>query len=181
MIYLLDEQETSRLAFRLISLDDYDEWLSFFKDPETSKYWKAEKEDARTECRKWYNRQFERYANNEGGMNALVEKATNKLAGHCGLLKQKVDDIDELEIAYSLLPAFWHKGYATEAALHCRDYAFRNNLSPSLISIISLTNKPSENVAVKVEMRIDKTTVYKNNEVNIFRIWKKNLAGIISG
>ncbi|MFT4155984.1 GNAT family N-acetyltransferase [Parafilimonas sp.] len=173
MTYLLDGQETSRLLFRLISPDDFDDWLEFFKDPETSRHWKSEKEDAAVTCRKWYEKQLERYASNDGGMNALVEKTSGMLVGHCGLLKQKVDDMAELEIAYSLLPAFRNKGYATEAALQCRDWAFSNNLSPSLISIISLTNKPSEKVALKVGMLLDKQTVYKNNAVNIFRIWNK--------
>lgn len=166
----MDGQKTERLIFREISLSDYDEWLEFFEDPEASRYWDYERRDADTECRDWYTYQFERFANNRGGMNALVERDTGRFAGHCGLLKQKVDDIDEIEIAYSLLPGFWNKGYATEAAIQCRDYAFLHNLAPSLISIISLTNIPSQRVAVKVGMTIDKTTVYKSNAVNIFRI-----------
>ena len=173
MAYLLNGQETGRLIFRNVSLDDHNERIEFFKDPGTSIHWQYEKEDPETECRKWYEKQLQRYANNEGGMNALIEKASGKLVGHCGLLKQKVDDTDEVELAYSLLPAFWNKGYATEAAIKCRAYAFANDLSPSLISIISLTNIPSEKVAIKVGMRLDKPTFYKGNAVNIFRIRKE--------
>ena len=47
-------------------------------------------------------------------MNALVEKQTGALIGHAGLLVQTVDDIIELEIAYSLLPSGRNKGYATK-------------------------------------------------------------------
>lgn len=178
MTYLLNGQETDRLLFRNVSLEDYNEWIDFFKDPGTSLHWQYEKEALETACRKWYKRQLQRYTNDEGGMNALVEKASGKLVGHCGLLKQKVDGIDELEIAYSLLPAFWNKGYATEAAVKCRDHAFGNDLSFSLISIISLTNIPSERVAVKIGMLLDKTTFYKINPVNVFRIIKeKNILG----
>lgn len=173
MKYLLNGQETERLLFRAVSLDDFIEWLAFFKDPETSRHWQSEKEDPETECRKWYQRQLQRYTDDEGGMNALIQKTSGKLVGHCGLLKQVVDGIAETEIAYSLLPEYWNKGYATEAAIKCRDHAFENDLSPSLISIISLTNKPSENVALKLGMRLDKRTVYRNNDVNIFRILNK--------
>ncbi|MBS1576028.1 MAG: GNAT family N-acetyltransferase, partial [Bacteroidetes bacterium] len=81
-------------------------------------------------------------------------------------------NITELEIAYSLLPEFWNKGYATEAASKCRDYAFENDFSDSLISIISLTNIPSEKVALKTGMSVDKKTIYHHNEVNIFRVNK---------
>jgi ribosomal-protein-alanine N-acetyltransferase len=61
-------------------------------------------------------------------------------------------------------------GYATEAAIKCKDYAFDHKLSPTLISIISVTNLPSEKVAMKVGMTLDKTTDYKGNRVNIFRV-----------
>ncbi len=105
-------------------------------------------------------------------MNALIEKESGKLIGHCGLLIQNVDKITELEIGYSLLPEFWNKGFATESAKKCRDYAFENNLSNSIISIISLTNKSSETVAIKNGMKVDKVTEYNGNKVNIYRIEK---------
>ncbi len=172
MKYLLDGEETERLLFRKIQFSDFDQWLEFHKNPETSKYWIAEKEDPPTECTKWYNRQLERYAQGLGGMNALIHKQTNALLGHSGLLVQTVDGVEELEVAYSLLPAFWNKGYATEAAMKCRDVAFQNAYADSLISIISLTNIPSQNVAMRLGMTAEKTTVYKDNEVYIFRIRK---------
>jgi [ribosomal protein S5]-alanine N-acetyltransferase len=170
--YLLDKEETDRLVFRLIQTSDYEEWLEFFKDPETSRHWIMKSDDPVVQCNNWYKRQFERYKNNEGGMNALIEKASGKLIGHCGLLKQTVDHCSELEIGYSLLPAFWNKGYAKEAAQKCCDYAFQNHLSASLISIISVTNIQSEKVARKIGMTLDKNTVYDGNEVHIFRIKK---------
>jgi [ribosomal protein S5]-alanine N-acetyltransferase len=170
--YLLDGEETNRLIFRAIHICDYNEWLEFFKTPETTKHWVSNYEEPEIECKKWYEKQFKRYATDHGGMNALVDKVTGKLIGHCGLLKQTVDNIAELEIAYSLLPAFWNMGYATESAKKCKDYAFKNKLSASLISIISLTNLQSENVAKKIGMTFEKTTIYNENAVNIFRITK---------
>ena len=47
-------------------------------------------------------------------MNALIEKETGKLIGHCELLIQNVDKKSELEIGYSLSHKFWNKGFATE-------------------------------------------------------------------
>src|SRR5690606_8601635 len=98
---------------------------------------------------------------------------TGRLIGHCGLLVQIVDNITELEIGYSLLPEFWKKGYATEAAGKCMGFAFENNFSDSLISIISLTNTPSQKVAIKNGMKIEKQTTYNDNKVYIFRIGKQ--------
>ncbi|MGC4035038.1 MAG: GNAT family N-acetyltransferase [Chitinophagaceae bacterium] len=177
MKYLLSGQETKHLLFRKISESDFDAWLEFHKDPQTSIHWLSEKELPEIECRKWYDYQFQRYDTDKGGMNALIEKTSGKLVGHCGLLVQVVDDKTELEIGYSLLRAFWNKGYASEAAIKCRDYAFENNFSESLISIISLSNLPSEKVAIRNGMKIDKQTYHRGNAVNVFRItmreWEK--------
>ncbi len=174
MKYLLDGSSTERLLFRKIREEDFDDWLPFHQDPATSRYWISEKEDPETECRQWYEKQFGRYVNDKGGMNALVEKSSGKLIGHCGLLVQVVDGIEELEIAYSLLPQFWNRGYATEAALKCKEAAFAKQYADSLISIVSLTNTPSANVACKLGMRIDGLTIYKGNEVHIFRVVRDN-------
>ena len=136
------------------------------------------------ECQQWYDKQFGRYDQDKGGMNALIEKSSGNLVGHCGLLIQTVDNRIELEIGYSLLPAFWNKGYATEAAVKCRDIAFERGYFSSLISIISPTNTPSARVAEKNGMTIDKQTVYNDNAVNIFRItieqWKSGTSPVAS-
>ena len=172
MKYLLENQETERILFRKIKASDYNDWLEFHKNPITSLHWVSDLKSPEDACQDWYEKQFYRYKNNLGGMNALIEKETGKLIGHCGLLVQTVDEITELEIGYSLLPDFWNKGFATESAKKCKDFAFENNFSESLISIISLTNKPSESVAIKNGMTVDKVTEYNKNKVNIFRIHK---------
>lgn len=172
MKYLLTGEETERLIFRKILGSDFNEWLKFFTDPSTSIHWIEEKQAPHEACKAWYQKQFWRCENEMGGMNALIEKSSGKLIGHCGLLVQTVDDLSELEIGYSLLPEFWGNGYACEAAIRCRDYAFQNTLTESLVSIISLTNIPSQNVAFKNGMIVEKETDYRGNRVNIFRITK---------
>lgn len=172
MRYLLDGEETERLHFRKILQSDFDLWLPFFQDPENFKHWITDQEKPQLACEKWYQKQFHRYENDLGGMNALIDNQTGELLGHCGLLVQTVDNIIELEVGYSLLPPFWNKGYASEAARKCRDYAFENNLTETLISIISLTNLPSEKVALKNGMTREKITIYQENKVDIFRITK---------
>jgi RimJ/RimL family protein N-acetyltransferase len=170
MNFMLDGEESDRIKFRLVQETDYDQWLPFFQNPETSLHWIEPTETSEIACSKWIQKQFFRYENNLGGMNALLDKQSGKLMGYCGLLVQTVDQIQEVEIAYSLLPKFWNKGLASEAAQKCRDFGFNSRLNNSLISIISITNIPSERVAIKNGMVWCKTTVYKENKVNIFRI-----------
>jgi [ribosomal protein S5]-alanine N-acetyltransferase len=168
--YLLDGEQTERLIFRKIQDSDFNDWLEFFRDPRTHIHWTPPLNSPEVECTKWYEKQYWRYNSEMGGMNALIEKKSGKLIGHCGLLVQTVDERTELEIGYSLLPEFWNQGYASEAAKKCRDFAFQNKFSDSLISIISKTNTPSQRVAANNGMKSEKATDYHKNAVFIFRI-----------
>ena len=168
--YLLSEEYTPRLLFRKVLPTDFDTWLPFYDDPSSTEYWAGIPKDPKQACKQQFDRIFERYHKNLGGMNALILKENSQLIGLCGLLLQQVDGIDELEIGYSILPAFRNKGLAFEAAQKCKVYAFSKKLAASLISIIHVDNIPSKRVALKNGMFLDKTTVYKNNPVHIYRI-----------
>ena len=181
MKYLLDGESTLRLSFRCIQASDFNLWLAFFHSPVAHLHWKAPQEDPIDACRNWYKRQDERYTSDLGGMNVLIERVSGKLVGHCGLLVQEVDGKSELEIGYSLLPDYWNRGYATEAAKKCRDFAFAHNLTESLISIISVSNHPSQRVAQRNGMAIDKETIYKENKVFIYRIIRDQWEALGSG
>lgn len=173
MKYLLEGEKSKRLSYRKLEEDDFDWWLEFSSNPEATRFFEpSEKLNPEDFCRSWFNKVFERYENNTGGHNVLTDLETGKPVGMCGLLVQEVDGIKELEIGYSLHPAFFGKGYATEAAMKIRDFAFENNFADSLISIIHVDNLKSANVALRNGMKIEKTTVFKGLPVNIFRIFQ---------
>ncbi len=171
MNLLLEGEQTSRLRFRKVNQTDFDNWLPFFQNPLSTRYWEGQKKTPRIACQEQFDTIFNRYDNNNGGMNALVHKTTQKLIGICGLLPQQVDGINELEIGYSILPNYWRKGYAFEAAEKCKYHAKQIKASKSLISIIHIDNMPSQKVALKNGMLLEKTTEYKLNPVHIFRIY----------
>ncbi|NDV16284.1 GNAT family N-acetyltransferase [Muricauda sp. TY007] len=170
--YLLENQASERLIFRKLKKSDFDDWLPFYHNPKSTQFWEGLPTDPIEACKTQFDRVFERYENKLGGMNALISKESGELVGICGLLVQTVDDIQELEIGYSVLPKFWLKGYAFEAAQKCKKFAFENNFADSLISIIHVDNIPSQRVAIKNGMHLDKTTTYRDNPVHIFRVNK---------
>lgn len=173
MKYLLNGQESERLIFRLLVRDDFDTWMQFFKDEDVALFiGMAKIPTPKEQCEKWFEITENRYKNDIGGMNVLIDKITNEFIGQCGLLIQEVDGIEELEIGYSMLPKHWNKGYATEAAQKCRDFAFENSYADSLISIVHKDNIRSEKVAIRNGMTLSKKTVFKEMPVNIFRITK---------
>ncbi|MFS4467161.1 GNAT family N-acetyltransferase [Maribacter sp. 2210JD10-5] len=169
MLYLLDGYETERLLFRKIKPSDFNTWLPFHEEPLSSQFWEGLPKNPKIACQQQFNRIFERYEKGLGGMNALILKNKNSLVGLCGLLVQEVDGKEELEIGYSILPQYWKMGLATEAAIKCREVAFKEEWASSLISIIHVDNIPSQKVALNNGMMLDKTTVYNDNPVHIFR------------
>ena len=171
MKYLLEGEESKRLSFRKVKFSDFLEWLPFHEEPLSSQYWSGLPNDPKVACEEQFRTIFQRYEEGSGGMNALILKSESKLAGLCGLLVQMVDGQQELEIGYSILPEYWGAGLATEAAHKCKEIAFSNKWSSSLISIIHIDNLPSQKVALKNGMRLDKTTTYKDNPVHIFRCY----------
>lgn len=175
-LYSLEGQETERLIFRPVLESDFDTWLRFCAFPNSVKYIFPKDQLALNDplefCKIWFNRVNNRYENNLGGMNALIDKQTHELVGQCGLLIQTIDDLEELEIGYSLMPEYRGKGYALEAARKCKEFAFENNFRDSLISTIHIENEASAKVAKANGMYLDKTTISHGDPVNIFRIKK---------
>ena len=176
MKYSLKGVETERLKFRLLKLEDFDDWIHLFKEKNVAKFLGMDPNISEKEmCEIWFEKTFNRYENDLGAMNVLIDKKTNLLVGQCGLLIQSIQNVARLEIGYSILPKYWFKGYASEAAIKCKNYAFENNLSDSLISMVHVENIGSEKVALKngmiLEQRIDS---YEGAPMNIFRIDRKN-------
>jgi len=153
MQYLLTGEETKRLAFRLLAANDYNDWLPLFDHPDTGRFLgMGHLKTSKEKCDLWFEKSMARYANGTGGMNVLIDKGTGNLVGQCGLLIQTVEGEQIMEIGYSILPAHWGKGYASEAAMKCRDYAFEHRFAEKLHSIIHPENIGSMTVAERNSM-----------------------------
>ncbi|SDK82685.1 Protein N-acetyltransferase, RimJ/RimL family [Salinimicrobium catena] len=174
MKYLLEGEETERLKFRLLEEGDFRDWAPLFRIENVAEFLALDSSLSENElCALWFEKIFHRYENDLGGMNVLIDKQTGRLVGQCGLLVQSVEEVQRLEIGYSILPEFWGIGYASEAAQKCKDYAFSNDLANSLISMVHVDNIRSEKVARKNGMSLERTLEnYKGTRANIFSINK---------
>ena len=170
MRYLLSHQESERLLFRPILETDFEAWLPFFKSTIAMQHWSMGNLTIEEYAHQWYEKQWHRYKNNWGGMNALLLKGTTTLIGHAGLLTQKIDNKIELEVAYSLLPNYWKKGYATEAALKCKNFAFEQGYCQKLVAIIAPNNTPSIAVAKRIGMKKEKRVLFQEVVADLYYI-----------
>ena len=150
--------ETERLIIREVVPSDLDALCRILCDEEVmcTAYESAfSVEDAKD----WMNRHFRRYAEYGFGLWAVVLKEANEMIGQCGLTMQSWREKELLEIGYLFQKAYWHKGYATEAAVACKEYAFSVLNASSVYSMIRDKHIPSQNVAVRNGMKVvDKLT-----------------------
>lgn len=143
--------ETERLYFRRMTKDDFGALSRTLQDPVAMRAYEHAFSD--DEVRAWIEKQLVRYEKYGFGLWAVILKETGELIGQCGLTVQDIEGREALEVGYLFERARWHSGYATEAAVACRDYAFNVLGADEVCSIIRDTNIASQNVARRNGMR----------------------------
>lgn len=171
--YRYDEHlESERLLTRKLVLEDVPAWSVFFEDYQATRFL-PDHNFPSTEARAkdWIERQLNRYKDELYGLQALILKDSGEFIGMCGLITQDLEGVKELEVGYHLFKEFRGKGYATEAAQLFKNYAFKNNLSESVISIIHEKNTDSQKVAQRNGMTLEKACYWRNLNVVIYRTY----------
>jgi [ribosomal protein S5]-alanine N-acetyltransferase len=160
---------TERLLFRHTSMDDRSWWMEYINSADAIRFMSLTvgSEDS---CRAFIQRSMDRRATDGSGLNAIIEQATGKPVGMIGLLTQVVDELDELEVGYHLLPSAWGKGYASEAAIACKEFAKAHQCAPSVISLIDHKNFASQAVAKRNGMTYEKDTVHRGVPAMVWRV-----------
>ena len=143
--------ETNRLSLRRMSFDDWAGIATILQDPDVmTAYEHAFSDD---EVKEWIDRQLARYEQYGSGLWAVLRKEDGRLIGQTGLTMQDTPDGQVLEIGYLFDKAYWHQGYATEAAEGCKQYAFGPLDSDEVFCIIRDNNFASQRVAARIGMR----------------------------
>ncbi|EOH77597.1 GNAT family N-acetyltransferase [Enterococcus malodoratus] len=137
--------ETARLYLRELQQSDLDSLSKILQDEQTMVAYEGAFDD--TEVQSWLEKQLDNYRRESFGLWAVVLKETNEMIGQCGLTWQDFAGQKVLEIGYLFQRAFWHHGYAIEAAEACKKYAFEQLNAEEVFSIIRDTNTASQKVA----------------------------------
>lgn len=161
--------ETKRLILREMTQSDYDALCRILCDEDVMRA-AYERAFSPEEAQGWLNRHLKRYETYGFGLWAVVLKETNEMIGQCGLTLQNWKEKEILEIGYLFQKAHWHKGYAAEAAIACKEYAFSVLNASRVYSIIRDTNIAPQHVAVRNGMElVDKSTKnFRNTDMEFF-------------
>jgi RimJ/RimL family protein N-acetyltransferase len=138
---------TERLRLRMLQDSDFEEYAAIHTDAEVTKY------TVRTHMNRmeawrhlamivghWHLRGF--------GMWGVFEKGTGALVGRVGF--HQPDAWPDFELGWTIGRNWWGKGYATEAAKRCVEFAFNEMGRDHLISLIDPDNTASIRVAERI-------------------------------
>lgn len=169
--------ETERLILRQLEDKDMNDLAEILQDTEVM--YTYEHIFSYEDVKDWLQRQKERYQHYGFGLWAVVLKENHEMIGQAGLTIQKYKDQEVLEIGYLLKKKYWHQGYASEAALGCKIYAFDYLKAESVYSIIKADNKASIKVANNIGMKkIDEfiTQYYHGDMLHYLYVCDNNIA-----
>ncbi len=160
--------ETTRLTARPMSPGDTDTVHALMSDPLVMRHYP--RPWTRDECIRWVEHNQRLYEERGLGLWMLTLRADGSVAGDCGLTIQRIEDEDEIEIGYHLVPKLWGRGLASEAARATRDRAFAELGLARLVAIIAPTNEPSANVARAIGMRLEREMEWRGRPQGIFAL-----------
>ncbi|HXA83795.1 MAG TPA: GNAT family N-acetyltransferase [Candidatus Dormibacteraeota bacterium] len=158
--------ETERLRLREFVPQDADALAAVLGDPVAMQYYPAPFD--RKEVEEWIGRNIQRYRREGYGLWAMLLKDSGDLIGDCGCALQEVEGRNEVEVGYHVRRDLWSKGYATEAALACMEYAFVRLGATRVISMIRPKNLQSRRVAEKNGLKCEKIIFWREYEHCIY-------------
>lgn len=144
--------ETKRLYLCEMKQSDFSSLCKILQDKDVMYAYEHAFDD--DEVQEWLDRQIKRYNDYGFGLWAVILKETDEMIGQCGLSMQDCNSRQVLEIGYLFQKTFWHRGYASEAAIACKEYAFEILNADEVFSIIRDTNIASQNVAKRNGMAV---------------------------
>jgi RimJ/RimL family protein N-acetyltransferase len=139
---------TGRLTIRELTFDDVDPLFEILGDPAAMEHYPAPKTRPETEA--WIRWARDSYERNGFGLWAIERTADGAFLGDCGPMLQPVAGEIVPEIGYHIVRREWGRGYATEAALACREIVLNRFGFSRVVSIVAPENLASRRVGEKV-------------------------------
>lgn len=134
--------ETERLILRQLTVDDAPFMLGLLNEPSFIRFI-ADRGVRTLDAARAYIQDgyIASYAHHGFGLYLTELKATGEPLGLCGLVRR--DGLDDVDLGYAFLPAYWSRGYASEAAAAVLDYARTTLGLARLVAIVSIDNDRS--------------------------------------
>jgi ribosomal-protein-alanine N-acetyltransferase len=144
--------ETERLILREFLPSDDEGMFELDSNPEVHKYLGENPSRTIEDARKMIASIRHQYVENGIGRWAAIEKETGNFIGWSGLkfIKEYENNrIHYYDVGYRLMPKYWGKGYATEAAKAAIQYGFEQLNANEIIGSANVENTRSRRALEK--------------------------------
>lgn len=165
--------ETPRLIMRDIRMEDKDGLYRLDSDPLVHKYLGNEPISEIEEAEfaiKFIRAQYE---SNGIGRWATIEKSSGDFIGWSGLkflTEEENGHKNFYDVGYRLIPAYWGKGYATEACLAALEFGFKHFDMDKIVGTANELNQASIRVLSKCGLSYKNQFMWKDITCNWMEI-----------
>jgi RimJ/RimL family protein N-acetyltransferase len=149
---LIDRIQTERLFGTRIALGHLDDLLIFHSNPQAMETLGGVR--SRQTTQDYLATNMDHWAKYGYGI-WLLHEPDGRFVGRGGIRHVTVGGLDEIEIAYALLPEFWGRGLATEIAEEFVRISSRLGIK-ELVALTSRTNVASRRVMEKLNFEFEK-------------------------
>lgn len=159
--------ETERLILRDLLPEDDEGMFELDSDPVVHRYLGNKPVTTIAQSRDVIALVRRQYEETGIGRWATIEKKSGQFIGWSGLKFVKITENNHTnfyDVGYRLIPKFWGKGYATEAAKAALKYAFITMGVNEIIGTCHEENKASRSVLEKCGLQFKEQFIY-NNEI----------------
>jgi [ribosomal protein S5]-alanine N-acetyltransferase len=160
-----DHIETVRTILRNLTIDDAEEFFVLNLDKEVLKY-TGDQPFENIQKSKDFLTKYDEYEKYGVGRMAVIEKATLKFIGWCGLKYHP--EKDEYDIGFRFFRDYWNNGFATETAKRCLDFGFKELGIARIVGRAMKDNKASIKVFEKIEMTFKETFDFDGHDGVIY-------------
>ena len=151
--------ETERLQLReftgqdasfILELLNTEDWLRYIGDRKVQNLKDAENY--------LENRLMPSYRQHGFGFYYVGLRATGRPVGMCGLVKRA--ELEDIDIGFAFLPAYFGKGYAYESAKSVLEYAFVQLKQERICAVTLAENRSSVNLLKKLGLHYKKQVLF---------------------
>ena len=172
--------ETERLLLRKPVLEDAQPALTLITDPVAMEFLGGVHPDAASDPEFVVRRWLGRWDGNDCGPFSVLRREDGRWVGRTGVLVWDVrtwthttfadaGEFAQPELGWALAREYWGQGYATEAALAVRRWAYEERGVERLVSLIEATNVRSQRVAERLGAKSGETVELFDNGPHV--VW----------
>jgi len=121
------------------------------------------------ETKAYLERNLAHWAQHGFGIWILRDPTTGRVMGRAGLRHLAIEVADEVELVYALLPEFWGRGLATDAARACVTIGREWLGLPSVVGLTTPDNLASQRVLLKASLAPEREVTHGGRRHRLFR------------